>query len=49
MGSIPGSGSSPEEGNGNPFQVLAWETPWAKEPGAYSTWGQRVRHNVAAK
>ena len=24
-GSIPGSGSSPGEGNGNPFYYLAWK------------------------
>ena len=24
-GSIPGSGRSPEEGNGNPLRILAWE------------------------
>jgi len=39
MGSVPESGSSPEEGNGNPFQVLAWETPWAEEPGSLQYMG----------
>ena len=33
MGSIPGSERSPGEGNGNPLQILAWEIPWAEEPG----------------
>ena len=28
LGSIPGSGRSPGEGNGNPFQYSAWEIPW---------------------
>jgi len=27
-GSIPGSGRSPGEGNGNPLQYLAWKSPW---------------------
>ena len=34
MGSIPGSGRSPEEGNGNPFQYSCWENPM--ERGAWS-------------
>ena len=33
LGSIPGSGRSPEEGNGNPLQYLAWKIPWTEEPG----------------
>ena len=33
MGSIPGSGLSPGEGNGNPLNILAWEIPWTEEPG----------------
>ena len=32
-GSIPGSGGSPAEGNGNPLQYSCWEIPWAEEPG----------------
>ena len=32
-GSIPGSGRSPGEGNGNPFQYLVWEMPQTEEPG----------------
>ena len=32
-GLIPGSGSSPGEGNGNPLQYLAWKIPWMEEPG----------------
>ena len=27
MGSVPGLGRSPGEGNGNPLQYLAWESP----------------------
>ena len=47
-GSIPGSGRSPGEGNGNPLQYSCLENPmgrgawWAK-----SMWSQRVRHNWA--
>ena len=33
MGSIPGSGRSPGEGNGNPLQYSSWEMPWTEEPG----------------
>ena len=32
MGSIPGLGRSPGEGNGNHISILAWEIPWAEEP-----------------
>ena len=32
-GSIPESGRSPEEGNGNQSIILAWRIPWTKEPG----------------
>ena len=34
MGSIPGSGRSPGEGNGNPLQYSCpGEIPWREEPG----------------
>ena len=33
MGSIPGLGRSPGEGNGNPLQYSAWEIPGTEEPG----------------
>ena len=29
VGSIPGLGKSPGEGNGYPFNILAWRIPWA--------------------
>ena len=32
-GSIPGSGRSPREGNGNPLSILAWKIPWTEKPG----------------
>ena len=46
LGSIPGSGRSPGEGNGNSLQYLAWRNPWTEEPGRLQYIGsQRVRHN----
>ena len=32
-GSIPGSGRSTGEGNGNPLQYPCWEIPWTEEAG----------------
>ena len=32
-GSIPGSGKSPGEGNGNALQYSCWEITWMEEPG----------------
>ena len=56
LGSIPGSGRSPGEGNGNPLQyscvenpmdsILAWRIPWTEEPGGLQYMGsQRVGHD----
>ena len=39
-GSIPGSGRSPGEGNGN-SSSLAWEIPWTEEPGGLSSMGSQ--------
>ena len=33
LGSIPGLGKSPGEGNGNPLQYSCLEIPWMEEPG----------------
>ena len=33
VGSIPGSGRSPGEGNGNSLQYSCLEIPWTEEPG----------------
>ena len=45
VGSIPGSGRSPGEGNGNLSSILAWEIPWKEEPGELWSMGlQRVGH-----
>ena len=42
-GSIPGSGRSPGEGNGNPLQYSCLEIPWTEEPGRLQSMGsQRV-------
>ena len=38
-GSIPGSGRSPGEGNGNPSSILAWEIPWTEEFGGLQSIG----------
>ena len=32
-GSVPGSGRSPGEGNGNSLSILAWRITWTEEPG----------------
>ena len=41
-GLIPGSGRSPGEGHGNPFQYFAWRIPWIDEPGGlYSPRGRK--------
>ena len=43
LGSIPGSGRSPGEGNGNPLQYSCLENPWTEEPGGLqSTGSQRI-------
>ena len=47
MGSVPGSGRFPGEGNGSPFPVfLPGESPWTEEPrGLWSIGSQRVGHD----
>ena len=32
LGSIPGSGRSPGDGNGYPFQYFSWRIPRTEEP-----------------
>ena len=45
-GSIPESGRSPGEGNGNPLQYSCLENPMGEEPGGIqSTGSQRVGHD----
>ena len=41
LGSIPGSGRSPGEGNGNPSNTLAWRIPWTEEPGRLQSMGSQ--------
>ena len=46
MGSIPGPGRSPGEGNSNPLQYSCLENPTDREPGGLTVIGsQRVGHN----
>ena len=37
LGSIPASGRSPGEGNGNHSTILAWKIPWTEDPGRLHT------------
>ena len=39
VGSIPGLGRSPGEGNGNPLQYFAWKIPWTEELGRLQSMG----------
>ena len=46
LGSIPGSGRSPGEGNGNPLQYSCLENPMHRgASGLHSTGSQRVGHD----
>ena len=46
LGSIPGLGGSPGEGNGNHSSILAWKIPWKEDPcGLQSIGLQRVEHD----
>ena len=50
MGSIPGSGRSPEEGMATHSSILAWRIPWTEEPGWLQSLGSyRVRHHSVIK
>ena len=39
LGSIPGLGRSPGEGNGSPLQYSCLEIPWTEEPGRLQSHG----------
>ena len=39
LGSIPGSGRSAREGNGNPLQYSCLENSWREEPGGLQSMG----------
>ena len=41
LGSIPGSGRSPGEGNGNPLQYSCLGNPWTEEPGGLQSLGSQ--------
>ena len=41
-GSLPGSGRSPEERNGNPLHTLAWKIPWTEESGRLQSMGSQT-------
>ena len=46
VGSIPGSGRSPEESMATHSSILAWKIPWMEEPGGLQSIGsQRVKYN----
>ena len=50
--SLPGSGSSPRGGNGNPLQYSCLGIPWTEEPGGLPSmpWGsRRVGNNLMTK
>ena len=50
LGSIPGSGISPGEGNGNPFQYSCLENPMDRGAWQSIVHGvARVRHDLATK
>ena len=50
MGSVPGSGRSPGEGNGNRLQYSCLGNPMDKKPGGLqSRVSQRVRHDLVTK
>ena len=46
LGSIPGSGRSPGEGNATHSSTLAWKIPWTEDPGRLQSMGsQRGGHD----
>ena len=49
MGSIPGSGRSPGEGNGNPLQYSCLENPMDRGACGLQFMELQKRHNLATK
>ena len=46
LGSTPGLGRFPGEGNGTYSSILAGEIPWTEEPGSLQFMGlQRIEHD----
>ena len=41
LGSIPGLGRSPGEGNGTHSSIIAWRIPWTEEPGRLQSMGSQ--------
>ena len=50
VGSIPESGRSPREGNGNSLQFTCLGNPRTEEPGSLQSMGsQRIEHDLVSK
>ena len=47
LGSNPGLGRSPGEGNGNPLSILAWRIPGTKEPGGLQSMGTQSQTQLS--
>ena len=47
VGSIPGLGRSPGEGNGNPLQYSCLENPWTEEPDRLQSMGLQSRTQLS--
>ena len=46
VGSVPGSGRPPGEGDDSHSSILAWKVPWTEERGRLQSLGsQRVGHD----
>ena len=46
LGSIPGSGRSPGEGNGN-LPGFAWKIPWTEDPGRLQSMGSQSQTRLS--
>ena len=50
MGSVPGSGRSPEKEMATHPNILAWKIPWTEEPGGLQCMrSQKTEHNGATE
>ena len=47
LGSVPGSGRSPKEGNATHSSILAWEIPWTDEPGRTTVHGVTKKSDMS--
>ena len=47
LGSIPGLGRSPGEGNGDPLQYSCLEIPWTEEPGGLQSRVEKSRTRLS--